>query len=66
MSRTGQRSATAILGVPLFLALLALIGLVLGLTGDGWRDFVSVALLVLPCLLFVILWRRRIRRAALK
>jgi hypothetical protein len=34
--------------VPLLLALLSLGGLVLALTGDGWRDQLSWALLAAP------------------
>lgn len=63
MSRAAWQTGWAILSTPLVLAALALIGLVLGLTGDGWRDLVSVMLLALPCLLFVVHWRRRSRRA---
>ncbi|WP_298287484.1 hypothetical protein [Novosphingobium sp.] len=62
MSRPRPQTTRTILALPLLLAALALAGLVLGLTGDGWRDVLSVALLALPCALFVIHWRRRTRR----
>jgi len=64
MSRVPRQTTGAVLTLPLILAALALGGLVLGLTGDGWRDVVSVALLALPCLLFLNHWRRRARRVS--
>ena len=64
MSRVPRQTTGNILALPLMLAALALAGLVLGLTGDGWRDVLSVALLALPCLLFLNHWRRRTRRAS--
>lgn len=38
----------ATFAIPLLLALLSLGGLILALTGDGWRDHLSWALLGLP------------------
>lgn len=64
MSRIPTQRTRTILALPLLLAAFALAGLVLGLTGDGWRDLVSVALLALPCLLFLNHWRGRTRRAS--
>lgn len=64
MNRLRPQPTRTILALPLLLAALALAGLVLGLTGDGWRDVVSVALLALPCLLFLNHWRRRARRVS--
>lgn len=64
MSRIRPQRTRTILALPLLLAAFALAGLVLGLTGDGWRDLVSVALLALPCLLFLNHWRGRTRRAS--
>lgn len=64
MRRLPRQTTGTILALPMLLAALALAGLVLGLTGDGWRDVLSVALLALPCLLFLIHWRRRTRRVS--
>ncbi len=64
MSRLPRQTTGKILALPLLLAVLALVGLVLGLTGDGLRDVLSVALLALPCLLFLNHWRRRTRRTS--
>ncbi len=64
MSRLPRQTTGKILALPLLLAVLALVGLVLGLTGDGLRDVLSVALLGLPCLLFLNHWRRRTRRTS--
>ncbi len=45
--------------VPLIIAALGLTGLILGLTGDGWRDNIAWALVGLPILFFVRDWRNR-------
>ena len=50
----------AIFAVPLLLALVSIVGLVVALTGDGWRDAVSWALLALPILAAG--WAMRARR----
>ena len=55
------RSPAQVLALPLLFAALTLAGLVLGLTGDGGRDLVCVALLALPLVLFLVHWRRRAR-----
>lgn len=59
MSRTAPQSALAVLFQPLLLATLALAGLILGLTGDGWRDWLAVVLVALPLIFFLLHWRRR-------
>ena len=58
-NRVPPQPALRILGVPTALALGSLAGLVLGLTGHGWRDLVSVMLLLIPVLLFVWFWQHR-------
>lgn len=50
----------AIFAVPLLLALASLVGLVVALTGDGWRDAISWALLAIPVL--AVGWAMRVRR----
>ena len=50
----------AIFAVPLLHALASLVGLVVALTGDGWRDAISWALLALPILAAG--WAMRARR----
>lgn len=47
------------LGAPLALASASLLGLILGLTGDGWRDSVAAFLLLLPLAAFARNWWRR-------
>lgn len=64
MTRTSRQSASTILLWPLVLASLSLAGLLLGLTGDGWRDVVATALLALPLLIFFHRWARPSRRRA--
>ncbi len=58
-SRVAPQSVSRIFWLPMLLALGSLAGLVLGLTGDGWRDAVSALLLLLPLAAFVYSWRRR-------
>ncbi|QCB56506.1 hypothetical protein E5675_20075 [Sphingopyxis sp. PAMC25046] len=55
--RNGLRT---IFAVPLLLAIASLIGLVVALTGDGWRDAISWALLAIPVL--AVGWAMRARR----
>ncbi|MBC2667812.1 hypothetical protein ACFOON_01155 [Novosphingobium piscinae] len=63
MTRPATRRPAAVLAVPLLLAALSLGGLVLGLTGDGWRDLVCTAALALPLALFSLhLTRQRPKR----
>lgn len=55
--RNGLR---AIFAVPLLLAVASIVGLVVALTGDGWRDAVSWALLAMPVL--AVGWAMHARR----
>lgn len=57
--RTPRQSAGRILGMPAALAVASLVGLILGLTGEGWRDALSAILLFLPLAVFVRHWLRR-------
>jgi hypothetical protein len=50
--RPSAQPARAILAVPLLLALVTLAGLVIGLTGDGWRNLAAWLLAGIP--LFVL------------
>lgn len=61
MSVRPPRLPAQVLALPLLLAVLTFVGLALGLTGDGLRDLVCVALLALPLVLFLVHWRRRAR-----
>ena len=56
-TRNGLRATFA---VPLLLALVSIVGLVVALTGDGWRDAISWVLLALPIL--AVGWAMRARR----
>ena len=53
------QSLRQIFALPLLIAILGFAGLILGLTGDGWRDSVAWALVGLPILFFVRDWHRR-------
>ncbi len=55
-----SRSLRAIFAVPAAIALLCLVGLIVALTGDGWRDAVAWVALGLP--VAAILWALRARR----
>lgn len=57
--RIGPQSVTRTLTAPLLLAVASLAGLVLGLTGEGWRDALSAILLFLPIAVFARHWLRR-------
>lgn len=62
MNRPGRlapQSNARVFAMPLMLALVSLAGLVLGLTGDGWRDALSVVLLMIPVILFARHWLKR-------
>ncbi|MBR2171949.1 hypothetical protein [Sphingopyxis sp.] len=50
----------AIFAVPLLLATVSIAGLVVALTGDGWRDAASWAALAIP--VFAVGWAMRTRR----
>lgn len=55
-----QGGLRAIFAIPLLLAVVSLVGLVAALTGDGWRDAASWALLAIP--VFAVGWAMRARR----
>lgn len=57
--RIAPRGAAGVLAAPALLLVASLVGLILGLTGDGWRDVAASLLLALPVLLFVRSWLRR-------
>lgn len=57
--RIGAQSAGRIMAAPLVLAVASLAGLVLGLTGEGWRDGLSAILVFLPLAVFARHWLRR-------
>ncbi len=48
-----------IFAIPVLLAIASLAGLVLGLTGDGWRDWAASMLLMLPVAAFLLHWHQR-------
>ena len=55
-----RRRLAAIFAAPLLLALASLAGLVVALTGDGWRDAAAWLGLGLPAL--AVAWAMRARR----
>ena len=57
--RIARQSNWRIFRIPLLLAILSLTGLVLGLTGEGWRDWASWALLCVPITAALGAWLRR-------
>lgn len=57
--RIGPQRAASVLAVPVLLLVASLTGLILGLTGDGWRDVAASLLLALPVLIFLRSWLRR-------
>lgn len=46
--RVPRQPLRRIFALPALLFVTTLIGLILGLTGEGWRDVIAVALLFLP------------------
>lgn len=58
MSRA--RPLPAIFAAPLAIAVLGIAGLVIALTGDGWRDVAAWAALLVPVL--AVAWAMRARR----
>lgn len=58
MSR--KQNLRTIFGVPLLLALVSIAGLIVALTGDGWRDGAAWAALAIPIL--AVGWAMRARR----
>ena len=57
--RVARQSAWRVLAIPAALSLISLAGLVIGLTGQGWRDGLAVLLLLIPIVLFVRHWLQR-------
>ena len=57
--RTARGSYARVFAVPLALLLATLAGLVIGLTGDGVRDWLAWLLAALPLLAFALAWARR-------
>lgn len=57
--RLAPQSNARVFAAPLMLMLVSFAGLVIGLTGDGWRDGLAAALLTIPVVLFVRHWRAR-------
>lgn len=57
--RVPRQTTFQIFRWPLLIALASLAALILGLTGDGWRDTIAVLLLLLPLAVLVAGWRRR-------
>lgn len=60
MRASRSRSLTAIFGVPLAICVTGLAGLVIALTGDGWRDAAAWAALAVP--IAAVVWAMRARR----
>ena len=58
MSR--KQGLRTIFAIPLLLALVSIAGLVVALTGDGWRDGAAWAALAIPVL--AVGWAMRARR----
>ena len=54
-----HRGMVAIFAAPLLIALVTIGGLIVALTGDGWRDHVAWAALVLPLGAFAWAFSRR-------
>lgn len=57
---SSQRGLGAVFAVPLVIALLSIAGLVIALTGDGWRDALSWVGLGVPVL--AVAWAMKARR----
>lgn len=57
--RIGPQRAASVLAMPAMLLVASLTGLILGLTGDGWRDIAASLFLALPVLIFLRSWLRR-------
>ena len=56
---TRQRGNLAIFAWPLLLGIATITGLVLGLTGSGWRDSAAWLLLALGPIAIAVAWVRR-------
>ena len=59
--RIPAQRARAILAAPLVLAVLTLAGLIIGLTGDGWRNLTACLLAGFPLLVLARAWARAAR-----
>jgi hypothetical protein len=57
--RKERQSLSRIFGIPAAMAVSSLAGLILALTGDGWRDVLAALLLLAPLFLFARAWLRR-------
>lgn len=57
--RVPRQSTMQIFFWPLIISIAALAGLILGLTGDGYRDMVAVALVALGPVLIILSLRRK-------
>ena len=57
--RIGPQRTASVLAAPVLLLAASLTGLILGLTGDGWRDIAASLFLALPVLIFLRSWLRR-------
>ena len=57
--RRARQSLAAVFALPLVLFATSVLGLVLGLTGDGLPDVAAWMLLSLPILAVIVAWRRR-------
>lgn len=56
--RVPPQSAARVLAMPALLGCTILVGLVLGLTGGGWRDALSSVLLLQPLIVLSWHWLR--------
>lgn len=59
--KSKQFGLRAIFAVPLFIAILSIVGLVAALTGDGWRDALSWLALGVP--VAAVGWAMKTRRS---
>ncbi len=57
--RVPRQPKRRIFAVPMLLGLTSLVGLIIGLTGDGLLDWLSWLLLALPLLAVTAAWRGR-------
>ena len=57
--KPGHKTAPAIFAVPMVLAFLSIVGLVVGLLGDGWEDILACAVLAAPVAAAIWAWQRR-------
>lgn len=58
-SRVARRSLAQVFAIPLLLLAASIVGLITGLTGDGWPDWAAAVLLFLPLLAIAFAWLRR-------